>query len=465
MKHKYEGLILILLTALLLVGCAGKGQSELNITRDMRGQTDYEQILKYIADHPEETVLYDVTLGGETYAPDVQELTLAAGSAAFDELMANLKYLPNVSKISLPETDLTAEQIAALKESYPGIQVEYTVVLGDQVLEMDVQELDLSWITPEEIDAVAEKLAMLPGLNRVELMDAQGVSALGVTDVKKLQDACPGVFFQYSFELFGKIVSTSDERIEYEDVAIGNKKETEIRQALDILTCCTYFKLDDCGVSTPVMAGIRDDYPDVKVVWRIHIEYFSMLTDEKVLRLTHEINNDNIHDLKYMTETTHLDLGHNDYLSDISFVQYMPNLECVILSGSSVQDMSYFANCKKLLWLELCFCWRIEDLSVLENHPTLKYLNVSFTKFSDLSVLENVPLERFNCLGRNISAEEQKAFQEKHPDCLAVFEGKQPYGYGWRYNDYGDTHFEYYAEMFKLFRYGDQRYFGNHKER
>jgi stage V sporulation protein D (sporulation-specific penicillin-binding protein) len=45
--------------------------------------------------------------------------------------------------------------------------------------------------------------------------------------------------------------------------------ETEIRQALDILTKCTYFKLDRCGVTTPVMAGLREDYPDKMIVWRI----------------------------------------------------------------------------------------------------------------------------------------------------------------------------------------------------
>ena len=189
------------------------------------------------------------------------------------------------------------------------------------------------------------------------------------------------------------------------------------------------------------------------------------MTDEKILRLTHKLNDTNIHDLKYMTEATYMDLGHNDYLSDISFVQYMPNLEFVILSGSMVQDVSYFAECKKLTWLELCYCWRVEDLSALENHPSLKYLNISYAKVYDLSPLDNVPLERFNRLGGGIPLDEQKAFREKHPDCLTVFQGKQPYGYGWRYDDHGRTYFEYFSNARELFRYDDPTYYGNHKEK
>lgn len=464
MKHRYTVLILMLIVVLLLSGCTGEGKTG-KITKDMRGQTDYEQILQYIADHPEETVLYDVTLGGEAYAPDVQELTLEAGKVTFEELAANLKYLPQVNKLSLPETNLTVEQLAALKETYPSIQVEYTVLLGGEIVAADAQAVDLAWVTPEDVDSVAAKLALLPALEEAELMDAQGVSQLGVTDVKKLQDACPGVLFRYSFELFGKIVSTSDERVEYEDISIGDAKEAEIRQALDILTSCTYFKLDDCGVSTPVMAGIRDDYPHVKVVWRIYVDQFSMLTDETMLRLTFTLDNEDVHDLMYMTDVTHMDLGHNVTLTDVSFVQYMPNLECVILSGAGVSDVSYFANCKKLVWLELVYCWRIEDLSVLENHPTLKYLNVSFTAYRDFSDLDNVNLDKFICLGLSTPAKQQEAFREKHPGCLALFNGSQPYGYGWRYEDHGWNYCDYYAQMYEIFRYGDPNFFGNHKEK
>ncbi len=432
---------------------------------DLRGCENYEQILLYIQQHPEVSVVYDVTLGEQSYAQDVTELTFTAGEVPYDDLLARLQYLPGVTKITLPETDLTAEQISALVQACPATAVEHTVSIDGTLYGADTTKLDLSWMKPEQIVENLDKLALLFNLQEVELMDENGTSLLALPDVKTLQDALPQVFFHYSFDLFGKTVSTSDEVIEYDSVYIGNSGEERIRQALDILTKCTYFKLDDCGLDNEVMSGIREDYPNIKVVWRIHISPYSMLTDETMLRLTFCLNDDNVSELKYLNDVTYMDIGHNDTLTDISFVAYMPKLECVIVSGAPIQDISAFKNCKNLEWLELCFCSWVKDLSVLEEIPNLKYLNVSYSQVSDLTPLENVKLERFNCLHTKVDAAMEASFVEKHPDCLSVFEGKQPYGYGWRYNDYGYTFFEYYANMRIVFRYDDKNFFGNGKER
>lgn len=432
---------------------------------DLRGYENYEQILLYIQKHPEVDVVYDVTLGQQSYAQDVAELTFDAGAVPYDDLLANLKYLPNVTKISLPETDLTAGQIAALTQACPAATVDYTVSINGTVYGADTAKLDLSWLQPDQIVENLDKLELLSGLQEAELMKEDGTSLLDLPDVKTLQDSLPQVFFHYSFDLFGKTVSTADEVIEYDTVAIGNQGEERIRQALDILTKCTYFKLDDCGLDNEVMAGIREDYPDTKVVWRIHIRPFSMLTDETMLRLTFHITDENCGPLKYFNDVTYLDIGHNDTLTDISFIEYMPKLECVIVSGAPIRDISAFKNCKNLEWLELCFCAWVKDLSVLAEIPNLKYLNVSYSQVSDLTPLENVKLERLNCLHTQVDAAMEATFIEKHPDCLAVFDGDQPYGYGWRYNDYGYTFFDYYANMRIVFRYDDDDYYGNHKER
>ena len=308
-------------------------------------------------------------------------------------------------------------------------------------------------------------ISLLHSVTYVELMPTSGESCLDLADVSLLQDTLPGAFVNYSFDLFGQTVNTGDETVEFDEVPIGNEGEARIRQALDVLDNCTYFKLDDCGIDNEIMAKIREDYPDTKVVWRVHIEPFSMLTDETMLRLTFHLNNDNIHDLKYLNDVTYLDVGHNSPLTDLSFIQYMPKLECVIISGSNVVDVSVFQHCPNLVWLEMCFCYNIEDISCLKDHKTLKYLNISFSKVSDLSPLDNVDLDRMMSMGIRANWEERHAFEEKHPDCISIWEGKQPYGYGWRYNDYGYTFFEYYANMRIVFRYDERAYFGNHKEK
>lgn len=432
---------------------------------DLTGTTCYDAILEYIAAHPEVEVTYTVALCGNDYAPDTTELTLEPGTFELDDLIAGLKYLPDITSISLPGTALTDEELTAISSAYPGIAVDYSLELLGQVYDPAVTELDLSMLTSADVEEVVEKLPEFTAVTAVELMDENGESALTLADVKTLQEALPGAVFNYSFELFGKTVSTSDERIEYYDTPIGNENAQQIRDALDVLTNCTYFKLDNCDVDSTVMAGIRDDYPDVKVVWRIWADYFTMCTDETMIRMTFDLDNEDISELKYCTDVTYMDIGHNTKLTDISFVEYMPNLECVIVSGSPLTDISYFADHDKLEWLELCFCGQVADISCLNTCDNLKYLNISYSKVSDLSSLENLPLERLNCMHTNVSWETEQKFQQWHPDCISVFDGKQPYGYGWRYNDYGYTFFEYYANMREVFRYAEKSYYGNMIER
>lgn len=429
---------------------------------DLTGSTCYDAIESYIAGHPEVEVTYTLTLGGKEYAPDVTELTLQPEGFDLDELLNILPHLPQVSRIHLPGTALTPEELAKFPE---GIALTYSVDILGQLVNPDATELDLSGLTSETLEGVMHQMTLMPHLTRAELMDENGESALSPADVKTLQDAFPNVFFHYSFDLFGQTVSTDQESVVYLDTPIGNEGEAEIRQALDILTNCTYFKLDDCGIDSEVMASIRDDYPDVKVVWRIYCGKFTMCTDETMVRMTFHLDDTNCSELKYCTDVTYMDIGHNESLTDVSFVAYMPKLECVIVSGSPVTDISAFADHDSLEFLELCFCGHLKDISMLDTCDNLKYLNISYTKVSDISSLENLPLERFNSMQNNVSAASQAEFLEWHPDCLTRFTGKQPYGYGWRYIDNGITYNDYYANMRIVFRYDDENYHGNRKER
>ena len=190
-----------------------------------------------------------------------------------------------------------------------------------------------------------------------------------------------------------------------------------------------------------------------------------MCTDETMVRMTHGLDDTNCHELRYCTDVTYMDIGHNETLTDVSFVEYMTKLECVIVSGAPVKDISAFADHDSLEFLELCFCGHLKDISMLDTCDNLKYLNISYTKVSDISSLENLPLERFNSMQNNVSAASQAKFLEWHPDCLTRFTGKQPYGYGWRYIDNGITYNDYYANMRVVFRYDDEDYHGNRKER
>ncbi|MCD8192133.1 MAG: hypothetical protein LUD55_04990 [Oscillospiraceae bacterium] len=348
-----------------------------------------------------------------------------------------------------PETAETPE---------PTEDVDDTVVICGAEYDADTTTLDLSALTSEDTDEAAAALAKLTALESVELMDAEGASALTLSDVKTLEDAAPQAVFHYTFELFGQSISTDDKVIEFTGADIGNEGVEQIRQALDVLCCCTYFKLDECGIDNEVMAELRDDYPDTKIVWRVFFgEYMNCLTDEVTIRAIFKLTDANCEALKYCTEVKYMDIGHNTDLHNVDFVAYMPELEYVIVSGSPFTDLSPFANCPNLEFLEIVWCG-VSDISTLSACTNLKYLNISYCAVSDISALAELPLERFCYLGNILSSEEIADFKAAHPDCWTTTTGTQPYGEGWRYDDAGYTYCDMYKFVRTVFDYDNNFY-------
>lgn len=429
---------------------------------------DYAILEELKAVRPDLTVAYQVSIGETSYAPDVTELVLENGDYELETLTENLIFLPEVKTITLKKTDLTLEQIDALRAAYEDIAIRCTVELLGQEYDMETTQLDLSAMTSGDVEAVSEKLAMLPNLTAIELMDAQGTSQLTKADVKALQEAAPGVVFNYSFEFYGLTLSTAEEEVHIKNTKIGDEGESEIRLALDLMPNCKRFVLENCQVSNEVLAKIRDDYREqTKVVWRVWFGEGTSMTDAEIIRAVYDLVDDNCHDLIYCEDVRFIDFGHNEWLDTCDFVAGMPNLEAIILSGSPIKDLTPFQNCKKLKFLEIAFCEYIEDLSPLAGCESLEMLNISNTHALDLSPLDDLPLTlmcaRLNPSGRSrIPLEEQARFIEQHPDCWTSFEGAQPYGAGWRYTEDEKDYLEYYAMLRDIFRYNLDPNIPNH---
>lgn len=420
---------------------------------DIRGSTCYPAIMRFVADCPQVEVLYTVTFGNAEISSTETAATLSPEDVQPEVLQTHLRYLPRLTSLTLTGTNLTAQELDALRTAYPSLEISYTVeILGTQYAS-DAGNVDLSGLTSEQLSDALQKLALLPGLTSAELMDSAGNSALTMEQVKTLMDAFPGVAFHYTFELFGQTLSTETETVEFLNQSIGDSGEAAIRQALDIMPKCTYFKLDECGLSNEVLAGIRDDYPNTKIVWRIHFGKYSALTDTDTLKAVYNVFDHTVADLIYCTDVKYIDMGHNDSLTDISFMSYMPKLEIVIISGSGVSDISCFAGNKNLVFLEMAYCYNLKDLSPLKECENLRFLNVGYTQVTNLEPLDNLVLERFVCIQNKVLYEEQELFKTFHPDCWTRFTGENPYSLGWRYEDIGETFSPFYLKMRDIFGY------------
>ena len=433
---------------------------------DLSGSTDYAAILAYQQAHPEVQVRYTVNLGGVWADSETESLNLPAGSYQLDALREGLAWLPNLSSLTLEELSCAPEEIAALRQENPDKDIRYSVRLLDTLYPDDIQSLDLSLLEPEQVEEAAAALALLDELQEADLTDENGENRLGLAELRMLQEARPETLFRYRTKLFGKEISTEDTRIEYVRVSIGNEGEEQLREILPCLTRCEYFLLDDCGLDNEVLARLREDFPQPKIVWRVHISYLNFLTDVKIIHLTFLLTNQNAQVMRYCNEVEYLDIGHNT-ISDITFMGYMPHLKYVILSYNNVSDLSPLSNCKELEMLELYQCLSLKDISPLAECTSLKLLNVSWCNIKDISPVFGLKnLERFYCIWNYEIPQElmDQAFQEL-PDCWITFEQNVSKNVGWSFDAAGGIRAQWYLDMYKILRYRvEDWFFGDYPE-
>ena len=414
---------------------------------------NYAMLELLIKKAPHLNVEYKVSLGEIAVAPDTEELILKVGEYDYDIMMKNLPFLRNLKSIQLKAPELTKDQVQFLRDARPEVKVTCTVALLGKEYDVETTHLDLRSLRPDMVDMACSKLSLLPELETVDLSDAEGNSQLSPVDVKKLMDAVPDVVFQYVFDFYGQKLSTNQEEVIVKKHNIGNEGEQAIRSALDILKDCKRFVLDDCNVSSEIMAKIRDDYRDrTKVVWRIWFGEGTSLTDAEILRSTYNVDDDNSGELFYLEDVRYMDIGHNEWLDHCDFISGMKSLEVCIVSGAPIHSLEPFRSCKNLRILEMANCIYVPDLEPLRELENLKMLNLGFTRMKSLEPVYGLDLTHLTVVHCNIPLKQREEFQQLHPDCWIASKGDQPYGKGWRYDNNNDP-LPWYEEIKGVFRY------------
>ena len=419
---------------------------------DLRGSTCFNDILEYAESHPDVKVRYSIPLGDAYVNLDVQDIILTGADTAFQDLLSNLKFLPELKTVHIDQINITKAQLDELKATYPNIEFTCSVKLGDNVCDPAVTRLDLSGLSSDDAQIALAALGHLPNLTDVDLVDAAGKTKLPVEDCNAIMAAYPQINFHYEFKLFGQTLSPETESIIYRDVKIENSGLELIQDALAALPKCTYISFDNCMIDDEALAKFREANPNITVAWRITVDDYSIMTDAEVIMMPN-ISRDSYTDpLKYCTMVKYLDItGCKN--RDFDFLANMTELECAVLTNTFISDLSVLSNAKNLTWLELNNCTALKDVTPLSGLTNLKYLNLSATKVKDLSPLDNLPLERFKCVKSSFDGEELNSFREKHPDCLTSNTGSAN-GMGWRYDDAAKrVPFTYYAKMMEIFGY------------
>ncbi len=246
------------------------------------------------------------------------------------------------------------------------------------------RRLNLPAMEHQDLEAYISVLEQMPKLRYVNLGEAETEEQprnFSWEDVRQLQKSFPDVDFRYGFILFEKHFTTLDKEMNFHHIAMEDEGAA-VREVLPCMTQCRVLDMDFCGVSSENMAKIRDDYPEIQVVWRIWFGTdCSVRTDvERILasNLNHKLSDLNTQDLKYCTKVRLLDIGHNTMLKDFSFLEYMPNLEVAILGLTGMEDLAPLSGCTKLEYLEINTLYDGQglDLSPLGTLVNLEHLDI-----------------------------------------------------------------------------------------
>lgn len=339
-----------------------------------------------------------------------------------------------MKKIAISTIIIAATVTAAILPSF------FAGTAAAEKAETDDGYVDVSLLTDEEI--LSELASFSPeSINEINFINCEtGACSASFETLCAVKSAFPEATLDCSFELFGVTVSSEEERIEFDGIEIGNEGVDTFREAIPLMNSCRYLLIADCGIDYELLSGLRDDFPEKNVVWRVHIfrGHTPVLTDITLLRTT-RINDEDAQELKYCRDVKYVDVGHTESLTDISFVRYMPNLETLIIALTGVEDISAVAECRNLKFLEL-FGSKVSDLSALSGLINLEQLNMSDLPVTDISPLyglTNLKRLRIKTVERKemcpIPQEQLDTITRLLPDCEMMFEmGYVTYG-GWRY--------------------------------
>lgn len=415
---------------------------------DLSGSTCYDDILEYIENHPEVDVTYTAeVLPGITVSSKETSLDLtAAAHADAEQAAAALAVLPNVTSAQFKaDADgaegIKYEDIEILTAARPDLDFSFAFDFCEQPVSVNDAEINAEKATREDIDEISAALEYLPNAKTVNLGSVR--DEMELSDLDKLMQAHPEVGFGLRFSVYGKEFSTIDEIMDLNYVKVADDGEL-LRTVLPYMQRCTNLNMDSCGVSNEDMAAIRDDFPHIKVMWRIRFgKVYTCRTDaERILASnpanlsTWKLTGADVQVLKYCTDLRFLDLGHNR-VSDLTFMEYMPELEVAIIPhgkwGNSA--VNSIAKCTKLEYLEL-FSTRVTDISPLAELKNLKHLNLANNPYlRDISPIYDLDLERL-WIGDDtpIPADQIEEYRRRHPDCEVNTTSAHPTADTWRFH-------------------------------
>lgn len=276
--------------------------------------------------YPKLSFDYDVSIGGKNYSCLTKELNLPGGVKA-SELMGAMPEFLRLAKLSLEDNSLSADELLALAEQYPDVEISADVELYGKRFATSAEEIDLSGIEISDTGLIERSLPLFPELEKVIMSDC------GIAD---------------------------------EDMDALNRRHEDVMFVWTI-----HFSVYD--VRTDVKAFCASNVPGF-VAPKLNsqqLEPIKYLTELEALDLGHMYYTD-LSFLEYMPKLRYLILVEANY-RDISTIAGLSRLYYLELFNNTIEDMSPLLECRQLRHLNIGYT-RGYDASVLKEMYWLERL-------------------------------------------------------------------------------------------
>ena len=399
---------------------------------------DYAQLKQLREQRPEVQVEYSIVFGGGTSAAlNAREVTLSTVAEGDAQL---LQYLPELKRATI-EGGGDLEGLDAFRGTAHNLGLEFGISIGGQVVLDTEQTVELPGLQEEDLPL----LELLPSMQTLHIQNPNTSAA----SLLALRQVYPDVKITWDVEIGGMTFSDTATEVDLSMVEITDLAQVEAQMAY--LPDAEKLILGLCGVDNPDwgasksklavseienedLAAYRDRVrEDYKVVWTVRLgPSIALRTDADNFMPNHfgvgRLFNDYAYNLRYCEDMVCLDVGHMT-LTDISFVEYMPNLKYLILAWTEVQYIEPIRSCKNLIFLELdnsC----IRDYSPLVDCTALQDLNIGKT-FCDITpICEMTWLKNLYMIFGD--GGDAWTASQALPDTHVVSTGNATVGSGWR---------------------------------
>ena len=346
--------------------------------------TDYEALLELQKQRPDLQVVYTVSVGSEKHAAQTEQLVL---EQILPEEIGLLQYLPNLKGIQCGGG--TLEAVSQLRDYCHERQLEFQILLGEEEIPLDAKEVTVSNIRDNQL----ELLQFFPNMQKLHLRQPEA-SALNLVQFRENR---PEVTVTWEQDVCGQVFSSDVEELDLSGTQISDLEELD-RQLAYFPEVKLVF-LGECGLDNELLAAHREQARDrYKLVWMVSLgEKLKSRTDATTFMPVREyvyyFNDEEAYNLRYCEDMICIDIGHMS-IHNIDFVEYMPNLQYLILAHTQLQYIDPISTCKKLKFLELDWS-PVKDLTPLKGCTALEDLNLGkvyadFTPIEEMTWLKNL---------------------------------------------------------------------------